>query len=507
MSTATAEADLTVQTAEGPVRGKTAGGTRTWRGIPYAAPPIGGLRLRLPRPPAPWRDVLDATDFGPWAPQRTRRLLGGASPGTPRSENCLTINVTAPMQPSGDPLPVLVFFHGGAFTSGSGAMGIADGSGLSAGGNVVLVSMNYRLGALGFMDFRSYSTPERTFDVNVGLADQIAALEWVRRNIAAFGGDPGNVTIFGESAGAMSALTLMCIPSAAGLFHRAFLQSPAPSSAYGPELASGFASELLGLLGVGSGGAAEALAEIPANALVDAATQLSKKIIPDAYPGALSFAPVVDGSFLPLHPIDAFEQGRAAAVPMVIGTMENEGTLFEKLDDVLPTNQARIEKMFELTAPGLRDQVIAGYRGYPHKKQAVEIGGDAVFWHPSIQVAQAHAEHAATWSYRFDYAPRTARVAGLGATHGLDLAAVFGTYDSGPGKNLVRLGNKRTAANVAHRFQSALLRFARTGAPGPMWPKYDQTSRRTKIFDRYDRIELDPRASRRKAWDGYRGWR
>jgi len=423
------------------------------------------------------------------------------------SEDCLTINVTAPREPAEAPLPVLVFFHGGAFSSGSAAMDLLDGSGLVTSGNVVFVAMNYRLGALGFMDFRAYSTPERPFEANVGLGDQVAALEWVQRNIAAFGGDPDNVTIFGESAGATSALTLMCVPSAAGLFHRAFLQSPAPGAVYGPDLTGAWAGELLGLLGVGAGGAAEALSEMSAMSLVAAVSQLTGRITPDAQPGALSLAPVVDGSFLPLHPLDAFAQGKAQQLPMVIGSMEREGELFDKLNDILPTNKDRIEKMFALTEPDHRERVIAAYRGYPHKKQAVEIGGDAVFWHPAIQVAEAHSQYAPAWSYRFDFAPRAARLAGLGATHGMDLPAVFGNYGSGLGKALVRLGDRRTAANVGHRFQSGLLRFARTGVPGPMWPKYDTASRRTKIFDRYDRIELDPRSARRKAWNGYRGFR
>lgn len=507
MTTATAEADLTVQTTEGPVRGRQTGSARVWRGIPYAQPPVGDKRFRLPLPPERRREVLEADSFGPWAPQRTRRLIPGADQKTAMSEDCLTLNIAAPAARADAPLPVLVFIHGGAFTSGSAAMDLIDGTGLAAAGNVLFVSMNYRLGALGFMDFRAYSTSSRTFDVNLGLADQVAALEWVHRNIAAFGGDPENVTLFGESAGAASALTLMCVPAASGLFHRTFLQSPAPGAAYGTELASEWAGEFLGLLGTGPGGAAEALSGLPASALVKAQEELNGRITHETHPGALCPSPVVDGSFLPLHPLEAFEKGRAQKVPMVIGTMENEGSLFSKFNDILPTSPQRIERMFELTDPGSRDRVAAAYPGYPHRRQAVELGADAVFWHPSVQAAQAHAAHAPTWSYRFDYAPRAARTAGLGATHGMDLLALFGTYNTGTGRMLLSMGNRRTAMNVGHRFQSALLRFARSGAPGPMWPNYEPTSRRTKIFDRYDRIELDPRAVRRRAWNGYPGYR
>ncbi|MER1995185.1 MAG: carboxylesterase/lipase family protein [Arthrobacter sp.] len=507
MPTATAEADLTVQTTEGPVRGRQAGSARIWRGIPYAQPPVGDRRLRLPLPPEHRSELLEAVSFGAWAPQRTRRLLPGADPKTPMSEDCLTLNIAAPVTRAEAPLPVVVFIHGGAFTSGSAAMDLIDGTELAAAGNVVFVSMNYRLGALGFMDFRAYSTPSRTFDVNVGLADQVAALEWVHRNIAAFGGDPENVTLSGESAGAAAALTLMCVPAASGLFHRTFLQSPAAGAAYGTELSAEWADQFLELLGAGPGSAAETLSRLPAGALVKAQEELSGRITSEKNPGALCPAPVVDGSLLPLHPLEALEQGLAHKVPMVIGTMENEGALFSKFHDILPTSPQRIERMFELTEPGSLARVAAAYPGYPHRRQAVELGGDAVFWHPSVQAAQFHSGHAPTWSYRFDYAPRAARTAGLGATHGMDLVALFGTYSTGTGRILLSMGNRRTAMNVGHRFQSALLRFARSGAPGPMWPNYEPTSRRTKIFDRYDRIELDPRSVRRRAWNGCPGYR
>ncbi len=235
--------------ADGTVRGRRLADLLSWRGIPYAAPPVGPLRLRAPRPVSPWAGVRDALSFGPPAPQRRRR----------GSEDCLTLNILRQAEPSTAPRPVMVYIHGGAHTSGTSAAPMYSGASLVRRGDVVFVSLGYRLGALGYLDFREFSTPENTFDVNLGLRDQIAALEWVQRNIAAFGGDPTNVTLFGESAGADAVVTLMCTPAARGLFARAIAQSPPPATSNGTELAGLWAREFLDLAGVSRADAAHYL--------------------------------------------------------------------------------------------------------------------------------------------------------------------------------------------------------------------------------------------------------
>lgn len=499
--------DLTVQTTHGAVRGIVDKGVRTWRGIPYAAPPVGALRLRAPQPLAPWDGVRDASEFGMAPPQVVTFEASGIGKETPVGEDCLTLNVSAPQRPAAAPRPVLVYLYGGAYTTGSNRSTGYLGSRLVDNGDVVYVCINYRLGALGFVDFTEFSTPERPFDNNLGLRDTVAGLEWVRDNIAAFGGDPGNVTIFGESAGGMSVVSLMCIPSARGLFHKAFAMSPAPASMYSPGLHADFARRFIDTLGVDEADAAEALTTRPWQDLIAASRRIGHEYVPDNMPSALPTAPVVDGDFLPKHAIDAFRDGDAHPVPFVAGTTDREGAFFTFVLDLLPTKPGRIETMFTQTDPDARDRVIAAYPGYPGKRAAIDLGGDVVFWHPTVQLTEGHSRHAPTWSYRFDYAPPLLKLTKVGATHGTDVAAVFDGYDAGLGKIITSIGGRRTANALAKRFQGALLSLARAGSPGADWPQYEEPTRRTRIFDIEDRVESDPRADRRLAWGDYRGHR
>ncbi|MBP3036226.1 carboxylesterase/lipase family protein [Arthrobacter sp. zg-ZUI100] len=499
-------ASLLVSTASGVVRGVVVDGVRTWRGIPYAAPPVGELRLRAPEPPHPWRGIRDAGSFGATPPQSRNPSLTGRRRAVTMDEDCLTLNVSAPLEPASGRLPVLVYFYGGAFSSGSAAVKTYRGSRLVRTGEAVYVSLNYRIGALGFMDFSSFSTAGRTFDSNPGLRDQIAALEWVRDNIAGFGGDPGNVTIFGESAGGISVTTLMCIPAAAGLFHQAYAQSPAPSSAYSRELHAAWARDLLKILNVPYTDAAEALSVLPAKALVRATSRLTSKIGPVAMPGSLSVSPVIDGVILPQHPIDIFREGRAAPVPLVLGTMAREGALFAKIVDILPSTPERIERMFAGTDPEAHDRVVAAYPGYPSKERAVEISGDLVFWYPTTMVAESHSLVAPTWSYRYDFATPLMNLLGFGATHAMDVPVMFGETGEPITRALSLLGGAAALKELSARFQGTLLSLASTGSPGPDWPRYEPVERRTRIFDLEDRIESDPFPERRRAWSGYRGY-
>ncbi|WP_305094151.1 carboxylesterase/lipase family protein [Prescottella sp. R16] len=495
-----------VTCADGVVRGRRIGDLSTWRGIPYAAPPVGPWRLRAPQPVTPWTGVLDAGAFGAAAAQyRTGTVL---RPGRsqPMAEDCLTLNVVAPAEPSTAPRPVMVFLHGGAYTMGTTALGLYHGDRLARRGDVIFVSANYRLGTLGFLDFSEFSTPERPFDTNPGLRDQIAALAWVQRNIAAFGGDPGNVTVFGESAGGTSVTTLMTTPASGGLFARAIAESSAPVLVNDADRARRWARSVVDELGATDPASAAAALESATPArLGKAGSRVSARILADT-PGLHLFGPVVDGDVVPESPEAAFAAGRAHRVPLIIGTNAHEGTLFPRYLDALPTDAARIDAMFAHTDPAARDRILAAYPGYPAARAAIGLGGDVTFWKPSVDIADAHAAHAPTYCYRFDYAPRLLHWAGLGATHGLEMFAVFGYGESLVGRALTVPGGRRGLRAVTDRVQENWISFARDGVPAPWWPRYDADVRRTLIFDVPTRVERDPGRARRLAWAGYRGY-
>jgi para-nitrobenzyl esterase len=501
--------DLEVRTGAGVVRGVAVGSDlRVWRGIPYAASTAGEGRFRAPRPPEPWSGVRDASAVGPVPPQTRSRfpVSGNAAQSWPMGEDCLAVSVVAPSAPAA-PRPVMVWIHGGSFMTGSASVPGYGGHALVRAGDVVHVAVNYRLGALGFLDFTRYSTPERPLASNLGIRDQVAALEWVRDNIATFGGDPGNVTIYGESAGGIAVTTLLALPSARGLFHRAIAQSSAPGTAYGPARTAGWAAQFVGLLGADEKDAATALLTADTDALVRAATTLDGWAN-EATPGVLCFAPVVDGEVLPAHPIDAAVAGTTHEVPLLIGTNEREATFFARTgSNALPTVPARIDRLFASTDPPAKDRVLAAYPGYPGRHAVEQIAGDHGFWWPSVRVAEGHSRTAPTFMYRYDLAPRLARLTGFGATHAAELVPVLGWADAAPGRALTALGGRAALRAVSARMQEHWTHFARHGTPAPGWPAYDAERRRTLIIDETDRVEADPRGERRRAWTGFTDYR
>ncbi|WP_440710199.1 carboxylesterase/lipase family protein [Herbiconiux sp. YIM B11900] len=502
---------LVVAVTGGTVRGAQRRDLRWWRGIPFAAAPVGALRFRAPRAPEPWSGVREARDFGPVAMQSRGGNFIGASRSAVMSEDCLSINVLRPADERTG-LPVMVFVHGGAYSVGSSAEHPQNGEALVREGGIVYVSFNYRLGALGYLDFTRYSTPERPLESNLGLRDQVAALEWVRQNIAAFGGDPANVTLFGESAGGNAVTTLMATPSAHGLFARAIAQSSPANAIYLPETTAVWAEEFVELLteaidadGVESTSddlAGQVLVSADATELVEAAVTLTLRT-PDAHPGTIALSPVIDGDFLPERPLDAFKEGRAAAIPLIIGTNDREGSLFVGRLDILATTPKRIRAIFRRTKKGNRKAIKAEYPGLPAKRPAADFGGDYAFWYPTVKVAERHSRYQPTYFYRFDVAPRLVRLAGFDATHGLDLFAVFDRMNGWFGRTMTVLGGRRAFRSAGVRMRAHWLRFAHEGRLGPDWPAYDEQERLTLVIDAADRVEADPRGSRRLAWQAF----
>jgi len=490
------------------VRGVREGPVVAWRGIPYAAPPIGRLRLRAPQPVVPWRGIRDARRFGDVACQIPRSPLRVMSARTQASEDCLTINVLAPAvgRRTRLSLPVMVFIHGGGYSVGSSQDFPDQGEAFVRTGRVVYVNFNYRLGALGYLDFSRYSTPARPFESNLGLRDQAAALTWVHENIRAFGGNPNNVTLFGESAGGNAAITLMATPSARGLFSRVIAQSPPPGAAYAPELAAAWAEEFLHelrrLTADDERGSVELLEHANVGHLLAAALTLQMHT-PDAQPGTFPLAPVVDGDFLPERPVDAFRHGRAHRVPLIIGTNDREGSAFRGRVSILPTSRDRIQALFKRAPENVRDAMREAYPGLHTRRMSSDFGGDFAFWFPSVTVGSLHSRVAPVHFYRFDLAPRLMHVIGLGATHGIELFALFNDVDTVFARTATSLGGRRAFINAGERMRRHWVHFACTGVVEHSWPAYTESDRRTLIIDAVDRVESDPRGHRREAWQRF----
>lgn len=504
-----------VNVAGGRVRGREGDGIWCFAGIPYASAPEGALRWRPPQPPAPWKGVRDAHEPGPIAPQAPA-LSGLSFPGDPtrQSEDCLSLNVWAPVGAGGE-RPVMIFVHGGGFTTGLGASMLYDGSHLARAGGVVVVSFNYRLGALGFLAHPDLteSHPAGRVLGNWGLLDQIAALRWVKDNISAFGGEPRNVTLFGESAGAMSVAALLAAPAARGLFHRVVMQSGPPYTQT-PDRALRTGEDLAKELGVV--GADRAVWEsIPADELV-AATQVLQTRRPDPGELPLPFLPVVDGAFLPQDPLRAVAAGAVPPVPMIVGTNRDELTLFVFSDPSLAgIDEEGLVRWVCRAVPTMpstlgAEVVIDSYRsaracrGEPTgpRELLVAIGSDIIFRLPSLRWATAHRQHQErTFVYLFTW--ETPAFGGqFGAAHGLELPFVFGAL-ANPFVTALA-GDGSDAEKLSNRMQQAWLGFARDGTPGSgdgtTWPAWDPGARPTMVFGPVCGPVLAPRDEELSSW-------
>ncbi len=483
---------IEVPSRDGVVRGLVTGGLRHWRGIPYATAP----RFQRPGPVVPWADVREAVAFGPVSPQAPPLSR------VPMAEDCLSVNVIAP-DTDAAPRPVMVFIHGGAYTTGSSREIAHLGENLVREGDVVFVNFNYRLGALGYLDFTRYSDD---FDSNLGLRDQVAALEWVRDSIRAFGGDPDNVTVFGESAGGNAITTMLATPAAAGLFSRAIVESASPEAVYPASLTSAWAEDFVAILREVTGdqaSSADELLRTTSAPMLVRATSLMRKRTPDAVPGTIAFCPVIDGDYLPERPVDAALAGRTHPVPLIIGTNAREGTLFRGSLDLLATTRPRIRAVFAKTEREARGRLYAQYRALPPRRSAAQFGGDYTFWYPSIRFAEGHATHAPVRFYRFDVSTRALKYAGLEATHGIELFAVFDLVDTPVGRAAGILGGRSAFKRAAERMRRRWIGFARAGEAGEDWAEYSAAHRATLIIAEHDRVELDPHRERRIAWQAF----
>lgn len=487
--------------ASGTVEGFTRDGVNRWRAIPYASPPVGPLRLRAPQPVQPWPGVRYCHGVGYCAPQQRMYTLLAPGKYQPMSEDCLTLNVVAPKTPLDGPLPVMVFIHGGGYFMGSSATPIYDGAAIARQG-CVYVSVNYRLGPLGCLDLSSLSDSDHTFDDNLYLRDLVMALRWVRENIAVFGGDPEKVTIFGESAGAHAVATLLAVPAAKGLFAQAISESPAAGMVRTPEIAADYAAKFAELVDPNQSNAAAAVMAARPTELVTAFERLivagQREML-----GAFAAGPTSGTDYLPLDPVEAMREGHAHQAPLIVGTNADEARLFGRFLKLLPMTEPMIERLLSGTEPAERERITSAYPGYPDSAACIQFGGDFAFGSAAWQIAEAHSRHAATYLYRYDYAPRTLRWSGLGATHATELLAVFDVYRTTFGKLLTAAADRKAALRVSDDIQSRWRAFGQTGVPGDDWPAYTDPERAVRVFDSRPRVEFDPHADRRQAWEGF----
>lgn len=447
-----AAAPITVKTGAGALRGDSGSRQSVFRGIPYAAPPVGALRWAPPQAPASWKGVRAATTFGAICEQK---LNTDGTPNTggavgPASEDCLFLNVAAPA--GAVKAPVMVWLHGGGNTTGAGSLGAYDGGAFTRDG-IVLITVNYRLGLLGFFAHPALTKaaqPEEPL-VSYGLMDQIAALKWVKRNIAAFGGDPDNVTLFGESAGAIDSLALMTIASAKGLFAKTIIESGFGWSA---PVALGKAEAMGAAVAVKAGAPADA-------------TAVQLRALPVAAIAGLALGTngaVTDGRLLTEAPTQAFAAGHAMRVPMIIGSNSYEASLMKTMK--LPS--AAVLMM----APAPIKTLYADLPGDDLK--AAQIFTDSFVGAPARWIAGQTTDNR-TWLYQFAYVPQMARASRPGAGHASEIPFVFESWDH---LGVLSEGIKPTADDLAvtRKMHACWVAFAKTGVPAcdgaPAWPAY-----------------------------------
>ena len=501
-----------VQLRAGTIEGVRKVGVSVFLGVPYAQPPVGPLRFRRPVECAPWEGVRPARTVGPIAhqfPTDLEAMQGRLD--LPQSEDCLTLNIWTP-EPDGTPRPVMVWIHGGAYLNGTGAADWFDGTSFATRHDVVLVTINYRLAVFGYLHLAGVS-PEEIGSGNCGLLDQIAALQWVADNIASFGGDPGNVTVFGESAGAMSVGVILGTPEAAGLFHRAILQSGAASNVTTAEDATAVAVAVLAALGLSPDvEGVTRLRELPAAQIMAAYGAVAVSHAPDMTASRVvpTFAPVVDGVVLPQEPLHAIREGASSSVPVMIGTNRDEMEVMRLLDaSIYDFGDDEIERRAATLFGDLSGEALSLYRRPEQRRTQnvwTAVDTDRTFLAPAIALAEAHeAAGGATWLYFFTWST-TAFGGRVGAVHTLEIPFVFNNFSLGASPELTG-GPPADAPALGERMHRTWAHFARHGDPRndglPAWTPYEPLERATMIFDTTCAVVNDPQRDRRLLWSAW----
>jgi len=507
----------TVEIASGKLRGAIVEGVAAFRGVPYGASTAGANRFMPPRPVAPWAGVRDASDYAGQAPQarlgpapRAEMVNFSGPPDTsPETEDCLTLNVWSAALDRAARRPVMVWLHGGAFSYGSSNTMRLQGMRLCSKGNVVLVTVNQRLNIFGHLDLSRFGGAEYAASGNAGTLDMIAALHWVRDNIAAFGGDPGNVTIFGESGGGGKVSTLLALPSARGLFHRAIVQSGAAVRLRTRDRAEALTDAVLRELGLARASFME-LHSVPARRLLAAIGPAQQAIGASPFPllDRYPFGPVVDGTLLPRQPFDPDATPVSTDIPLIIGDCTHEASLFLAHDDKVwhrTLTEMELEARVAAIAGDVHaDRVMETYRRLdPTASPADRLIAtltDCNFRIRSALLAERKVAQggAPVWIYSFAW--QTPLFDGrLGAPHAIDVPFTFDTLEFSNATD-----RSAGAYGLAAAMSGAWAAFAHDGVPRhaamPAWPAYTPGEHATMVLDTKCRVERDPGQEGRALW-------
>jgi para-nitrobenzyl esterase len=479
-------AETIVQTNKGTIEGVFEKDLFVFRGIPYAAPPVGTLRWMPPKAAKAWKGIRPAKTFGAIAPQNSlpAGVMGVAEP-EPQSEDCLFLNIYTPGV--GDrKRPVMVWIHGGAFSMGSSSMAMFRSGSIARRGDIVLVTINYRLGALGFLNLKEVTGGKIPATGTEGLQDQVAALQWVKENITAFGGDPANVTIFGESAGGMSVACLMVLPMAQGLFHKAIIESAVGAIGRPLNESIEIANALLKALGLKST-EVEKLRNLPFEKILTAQLAVGQQ----SGQGMAVCLPVADGQIMPTMPLKAFATGQAALVPTLVGSNLDEQKLFSMEDPTsLKMDDKALIKKLGRSIPADKIPIVVDVYQQIRKSRGLPvtpfelfsaINSDLMFRQIALHIA-ASQNTAGVPSFHYLFT-RVSPAAGgiLGACHGLEVGFVFGTHEP------MFCGGGPKADKLSVQIQDAWTTFARKGNPSTesmgKWPKYGAAHNTMLISD------------------------
>jgi len=493
--------NIIVTTKTGKLKGLKNAKTNQFLGIPYALAPIGKNRFKRAIPLEQTVETFDCTKFGNKAPQPKAGTLQIEN-DLLQSEDCLYLNIWAPKENKVNK-PVLVWIHGGAYLLGETSPKIFDGENFSVNGDIIFVSIQYRLGVFGFMDFSYLNYDSHLFDTNIGLSDQIQALKWINENITNFGGDKNNITLMGESAGATSILSLMASPKAENLFQKAICQSPVVDILLSKKNARFWAEKAMDLMGLKSNDKS-GLFNVPQEKVIDATLEISQTFT-EIMPGSWPFGPIID-DLLPNTIIDAYKKNEIMNIPLLIGINKDESSNFVKeIYPWLPSNEVHIDRMFEFNPNLDKQKILSNYPSYPSISALREIGRDMSFVGGCIKVSDMNSKKRNTYVYRFNYETTICKQLSIGAFHGIEIMFAFNNLNCELSKILTyETTNPAIVSNLVHNYW---INFVKNSNPNSKelftWEKYTQKNRETILLDVEPAVLLNPDKTGYEIWENY----